>query len=241
MADSSYGIIKSTLSKNVTIFNIDLLPEEVYSMQKKCSDKQQLIIDFVKSEVEEKGYPPSVREICKAVGFKSTSTVHAYLEKLEKSGVIQKDPTKPRALKVMKNNTSKNIEGYVSKKELVEVPIVGKVTAGQPILAVENIEDTFPLPVEFVQNSTVFMLKVRGDSMVEAGILDGDFVLVRQQSTANNGDIAVAMIGDEATVKTFYKENGYIRLQPENQYLEPIIVKDDVSILGKVIGVFRLL
>lgn len=210
-------------------------------MQKKCSDKQQLIIDFVKSQVEEKGYPPSVREICKAVGFKSTSTVHAYLEKLEKSGVIQKDPTKPRALKVMKNNTSKNIEGYVSKKELVEVPIVGKVTAGQPILAVENIEDTFPLPVEFVQNSTVFMLKVRGDSMVEAGILDGDLVLVRQQSTANNGDIAVAMIGDEATVKTFYKEKGFIRLQPENQYLEPIIVKDDVSILGKVIGVFRLL
>lgn len=210
-------------------------------MQKKCSDKQQLIIDFVKSQVEEKGYPPSVREICKAVGFKSTSTVHAYLEKLEKSGVIQKDPTKPRALKVMKNNNSKNIEGYVSKKELVEVPIVGKVTAGQPILAVENIEDTFPLPVDFVQNSTAFMLKVRGDSMVEAGILDGDFVLVRQQSTANNGDIAVAMIGDDATVKTFYKEKGYIRLQPENQYLEPIIVKDDVSILGKVIGVFRLL
>lgn len=210
-------------------------------MQKKCSDKQQLIIDFVKSEVEEKGYPPSVREICKAVGFKSTSTVHAYLEKLEKSGVIQKDPTKPRALKVMKNNNSKNIEGYVSKKELIEVPIIGKVTAGQPILAVENIEDTFPLPVDFAQNSTVFMLKVRGDSMVEAGILDGDFVLVRQQSTANNGDIAVAMIGDEATVKTFYREDGYIRLQPENQYLEPIIVKDDVSILGKVIGVFRLL
>ncbi|MCX7842503.1 MAG: transcriptional repressor LexA [Clostridia bacterium] len=213
-------------------------------MENKLNEKQQKIIDFVNSQVEEKGYPPSVREICKAVGFKSTSTVHAYLEKLEKDGLIHKDPTKPRALKVVnggKSSPVRNIESYVSRKELVDVPIVGKVTAGQPILAVENIEDTFPLPVNFLQNSTAFMLKVQGDSMIEAGIFDKDLVLVRQQSTALNGDIVVALIEDEATVKTFYKEKDHIRLQPENQYMDPIIVKDNVSILGKVIGVFRML
>ncbi|MCX7709642.1 MAG: transcriptional repressor LexA [Clostridia bacterium] len=212
-------------------------------MQNKLSEKQQLIIDFVNSQVEEKGYPPSVREICKAVGFKSTSTVHAYLEKLEKEGLIHKDPTKPRALKVVGQSRTapvRNIESYVSRKELVDVPIIGKVTAGQPILAVENIEDTFPLPVNFVQNSTAFMLKVQGDSMIEAGIFDRDLVLVKQQATALNGDIVVALIEDEATVKTFYKEKDHIRLQPENQYLDPIIVRDNVSILGKVIGVFRM-
>lgn len=210
---------------------------------KKLNEKQQLILDFVNSQVEEKGYPPSVREICKAVGFKSTSTVHAYLEKLEKEGLIHKDPTKPRAIKVVGNKKLapvKNIESYVTRKELVDVPIIGKVTAGQPILAVENIEDTFPLPVNFVQNSTAFMLKVQGDSMIEAGIFDKDLVLVKQQSTAINGDIVVALIEDEATVKTFYKEKNHIRLQPENQYLDPIIVRDNVSILGKVIGVFRM-
>lgn len=213
-------------------------------MQKKLTEKQQMIIDFVNSQVEEKGYPPSVREICKAVGFKSTSTVHAYLEKLEKEGLIHKDPTKPRALKVVQGSKAspvRNIESYVSRREMVEVPIVGKVTAGQPILAVENIEDTFPLPVNFVQNATAFMLKVQGDSMIEAGIFDRDLVLVKQQSTAANGDIVVALIEDEATVKTFYKEKDHIRLQPENQYLDPIIVKDNLSILGKVIGVFRML
>jgi repressor LexA len=213
-------------------------------MQKKLNDNQQRILDFVNSQVEEKGYPPSVREICSAVGFKSTSTVHGYLEKLEKSGLIQKDATKPRALKVMNKPTyltQKSTEGYLSKRELVDVPIVGKVTAGQPILAVENIEDTFPVPLDFVQNSNTFMLKVQGDSMVEAGILDKDFVLVKQQSVANNGDYVVALIGDEATVKTFYKEKDHIRLQPENQYLDPIIVTDNLSILGKVIGVFRKL
>lgn len=212
-------------------------------MQNKLSEKQQLIIDFVNSQVEEKGYPPSVREICKAVGFKSTSTVHAYLEKLEKDGLIHKDPTKPRAIKVVgskKTAPVRNIESYVSRRELVDVPIIGKVTAGQPILAVENIEDTFPLPVNFVQNSTAFMLKVQGDSMIEAGIFDRDLVLVKQQATATNGDIVVALIEDEATVKTFYREKDHIRLQPENQYLDPIIVKDNVSILGKVIGVFRM-
>jgi repressor LexA len=213
-------------------------------MQKKLNENQQRILDFVNSQVEEKGFPPSVREICSAVGFKSTSTVHGYLEKLEKSGLIQKDATKPRALKVMNKPvyiTQKSTEGYLSKRELVDVPIVGKVTAGQPILAVENIEDTFPVPLDFVQNSVTFMLKVQGDSMIEAGILDKDFVLVKQQAVANNGDYVVALIEDEATVKTFYKEKGHIRLQPENQYLEPIIVTDNLSILGKVIGVFRKL
>lgn len=214
-------------------------------MNKKPNDKQQLILDFVNSQVEEKGYPPSVREICSAVGFKSTSTVHGYLQKLEKRGLILKDPTKPRALKVLNANRkpshydNSNNKDYYSRKELVDVPIVGRVTAGLPILAVENVEDTFPLPVDFVQNSTAFMLRVQGESMIEAGILDKDLVLVRQQATANNGDTVVALIGDEATVKTFYKEKDYVRLQPQNQYMDPIIVRENLTILGKVIGVFR--
>ena len=215
-------------------------------MQKNLTDKQQQILDFVNSEVEEKGYPPSVREICSAVGFKSTSTVHSYLEKLEKNGMILKDPTKPRALRVVGSRRTYDpnhgsSRDYYSRKELVDVPIVGKVTAGMPILAVENIEDTFPLPVDYVQNSTAFMLRIQGDSMVEAGILDKDLVLVKQQSTAMNGDIVVALIEDEATVKTFYKEKGYVRLQPQNQFMDPIIVRSNLSILGKVIGVFRKL
>ena len=215
-------------------------------MNKKPNDKQQQILDFVNSQVEEKGYPPSVREICSAVGFKSTSTVHGYLEKLEKNGLIIKDATKPRALRVIGSKRSSFRDSsaskeYYSRKELVDVPIVGKVTAGQPILAVENIEDTFPLPVDYVQNSTAFMLRIQGDSMVEAGILNKDLVLVKQQSTATNGDIVVALIGDEATVKTFYKEKGYVRLQPQNQYMDPIIVRENLVILGKVIGVFRRL
>ncbi|MDF2987071.1 MAG: regulatory protein LexA [Eubacterium sp.] len=215
-------------------------------MAKKNSSKQQEILDYVNKCVYENGYPPSVREICAAVGFKSTSTVHAYLQKLTDNGVLQKDPTKPRAIKIL-NNSNKPVkaaktstgENYYTSREMIEVPIVGKVAAGQPILAVENITDTFPLPVDFVQNSTAFMLRIQGDSMIEAGILDKDFVLVRQQSTANNGDIVVALIEDEATCKTFYKEKDYIRLQPENSRLEPIIVKDNLSIIGKVIGVFR--
>jgi repressor LexA len=213
-------------------------------MPKKLSDKEQKILDFVNKQVEELGYPPSVREICRAVGFSSTSTVHGYLEKLKQKGLIDKDPAKPRALRVIKKKTGaapKKSSAFYSGRELTEVPIIGKVTAGQPILAVENIEDTFPLPIDYVQNSTSFMLRVKGDSMIEAGILDNDLVLVRQQSTANNGDIVVALIGDEATVKTFYKEKDHIRLQPENKYFEPIIVKDNISILGKVTGVFRKL
>lgn len=216
-------------------------------MNKKPNVKQQQILDFVNSQVEEKGYPPSVREICSAVGFKSTSTVHGYLQKLEKSGLILKDPTKPRALKVLNGSkhtnerNSINSKNYYSRHELVDVPIVGRVTAGLPILAVENVEDTFPLPSDFVQNSTAFMLRVRGESMIEAGILDNDLVLVRQQSTAINGDTVVALIGDEATVKTFYKEKDHVRLQPQNQYMDPIIVRENMTILGKVIGVFRKL
>lgn len=214
-------------------------------MAKKNSSKQQEILDYVNKCVSENGYPPSVREICTAVGFKSTSTVHAYLQKLTDNGILQKDPTKPRAIKVLNKSKSTRAstvgekEGYYTPREMVDIPVVGKVAAGQPILAVENIMDTFPLPVDFVQNSDAFMLRVQGDSMIEAGILDKDFVLVRQQSIANNGDIVVALIGDEATCKTFFKEKDHIRLQPENSRLEPIILKNNVAILGKVIGVFR--
>ena len=205
--------------------------------------KQQQVLDYVAAHIQEKGYPPSVRDICSAVGFKSTSSAHAYLEALEKKGLLHKDASKTRALKVTSSSTPSpsNVTPFpdVATREIVNVPIVGKVTAGQPILAVENIEDSFPVPLEFVGNQDAFMLKVRGESMIEAGILDGDFVLVSKQSTARNGDIVVALIEDEATVKTFYKENGYVRLQPENPYMEPIIVRENLSILGKVSGVFR--
>ncbi|HWR60378.1 MAG TPA: transcriptional repressor LexA, partial [Clostridia bacterium] len=176
---------------------------------------------------------PSVREICDAVKLKSTSTVHGHLERLERKGYIRRDPTKPRAIEVLDGGSS-----VVTRREMVELPIVGKVTAGLPILAEENIEDSFPVPVDFVGNQDAFMLIVKGDSMINAGIFDGDYVIVRQQSVARNGDIVVALLNDEATVKTFYKEKDYFRLQPENPYLMPIIVKE-LSILGKVIGVFR--
>lgn len=198
------------------------------------SSRQIAILEFIKQEIRAKGYPPSVREIGEAVGLSSSSTVHGHLAQLEDKGYIRRDPTKPRAIEVLDGS-----EG-LAKKEMVSVPVVGKVTAGQPILAVENVEDTFPLPVDFVGNDVVFILSVQGDSMVEAGILDGDYILVRQQRIARNGDIVVALLEDEATVKTFYKENDYIRLQPENSSLEPIIV-NDVSIIGKVVGVFRKL
>ncbi|MGI6585313.1 MAG: transcriptional repressor LexA [Gracilibacteraceae bacterium] len=197
------------------------------------SKKQFEVLNFIKKEINKKGYPPSVREICKAVHLKSTSTVHGHLERLEKKGYIRRDPTKPRAIEVLDNSSS-----IVAKKEMVELPVVGKVTAGLPILADENIEDTFPVPIDFVGNSEAFMLTVKGDSMINAGIFDGDFVIVRKQSFAKNGDIVVALLNDEATVKTFYKEKDYFRLQPENPYLMPIITKE-LSILGKVIGVFR--
>lgn len=197
------------------------------------SKKQLDILAYIKNEIYKKGYPPSVREICDAVSLKSTSTVHGHLERLEKKGFIRRDPTKPRAIEVLDSNS-----GVSFRREMVELPVVGKVAAGVPILAEENIEDTFPVPIEFIGNSNAFMLIVKGDSMINAGIFDGDFVIVRQQSIAKNGDIVVALINDEATVKTYYKEKDYFRLQPENPYLMPIIIKE-LSILGKVIGVFR--
>ena len=194
------------------------------------SAKQQQILSYLKSEVQKKGYPPSVREICQAVGLKSTSTVHAHLSRLEKKGYIRRNPTKPRAIEILDKT---------DKKDVMEVPIVGTITAGTPILAVQNIEDTFPLPVNFLNYDTdVFMLRVKGESMIEAGIFDRDLILVRQQSSADNGDIIVALLEDFATVKTYYKEKDYIRLQPENATMSPIIAKD-VKVLGKVIGLFR--
>ena len=197
------------------------------------SAKQRQILEYMKAEVREKGYPPSVREICDAVGLKSTSTVHGHLSRLEKKGLIRRDPTKPRAIEILDSGFD------APQREFVNVPIVGNITAGTPILAVENIEDTFPIPVDYIHNDTVFMLRVKGESMIEAGIFDKDLVLVRQQPTADNGDIIVALIdGDYAPVKTFYKENGHIRLQPENSSMSPIIVSD-CAVLGKVIGLFR--
>ena len=208
-------------------------------MKHKNLDKQQQILDFVNKQVREKGYPPSVREICKAVGFKSTSTVHSYLAALEEQGLIVKDPSKTRALKVV-DRKSKELEGYISDREIENVPIIGRVAAGQPILAVENIEDTFPVPVEYLENGPTFILRIKGDSMINAGIFDGDRIIVQKQSHAKNGDYVVALIDDEVTVKTFYKENGYFRLQPENDAMEPIIVSD-LQILGVVIGLFRII
>lgn len=205
--------------------------------------REKEILKFIESHVNKNGYPPSVREIGKGVGLKSTATVHTYLKALEKKGYIKKEDQKGRTLKLLKggSNKSKQIEfekAVYTGKEMVDVPVIGKITAGEPILAVENITDTFPIPLDFVGNSESFMLTVRGESMIEAGILDGDYILVKKQNTAENGEIVVALIEEEATVKTFYKEKGHIRLQPENSSLEPIIVPD-CEILGKVAGVFR--
>lgn len=201
----------------------------------KLSKRQQDILDFIKSEVKLKGYPPSVREIGEAVGLASSSTVHGHLARLEGKGLIRRDPTKPRAIEILDQD-----ENEIPNTPVVNVPIVGKVTAGQPITAIENVEEYFPLPERLApSDEQLFMLEVMGDSMIEAGILDGDYVIVRQQSTANNGEIVVAMTDeDEATVKRFFKEKDYFRLQPENSMLDPIILKN-VTILGKVIGVYR--
>lgn len=210
--------------------------------KKTLSVKQQQILDFVESMVNEKGYPPSVREICAAVNLKSTSSVHAHLSALAKKGYIEKEESKTRALRLIFNNSanSANKTSVETIENIVQIPVIGKVTAGSPILAVENIERTFPVPLDFVSSKESFMLRVKGDSMIEAGILDNDYVLVSRQNTANNGDFVVALIEDEATIKTFYKENDHFRLQPENQYLQPIIVKE-LIILGKITGVFRKL
>ena len=204
--------------------------------------REKSILRYIEKQIMNVGYPPSVREIGKAVGLSSTATVHGYLAKLREKGYIKKEDKKGRTLKLLKggngepvDNTPKN---FYSEKELIDVPMVGKITAGMPILAVENVTDTFPIPIDFVGNSESFMLTVRGESMIEAGILDGDYILVKKQNDASNGEIVVALIGDEATVKTFYKEKDHIRLQPENHTMDPIIVPD-CKILGKVAGVFR--
>lgn len=203
-------------------------------MPGKISAKQSEILEFIKQEILKKGYPPTVREICDAVNLKSTSSVHSHLETLEKNGYIKRDSTKTRAIEITDEEF-----GSLSRREMTNVPIIGTVAAGMPILATENIEGYFPIPVENMPNQQCFMLKVKGESMINAGILDGDQILVKQQSTARNGDMIVALVGDSATVKTYYKEKGHYRLQPENDTMDPIIV-DQVEILGKVFGVIRM-
>lgn len=194
-------------------------------------DRQTEIYEFIKNQILEKGYPPSVREICKGVGLSSTSTVHGHLARLEKKGIIRRDSTKPRTIELLKEP--------ILHKEMINIPIVGKVTAGEPILAVENIEDTFPISLNFIpSNKDLFMLSVSGESMIEAGILDGDLAILEKTNYAENGDIVVALIENEATLKRFYKEKNHIRLQPENKTMKPIIIKN-CDIIGKLIGIFR--
>ncbi len=202
----------------------------------KISKRQQDILEFIKGEVKSKGYPPSVREIGEAVGLASSSTVHGHLARLESKGLIRRDPTKPRAIEILDADEA----AQIPRNKVVNVPVVGKVTAGLPITAIENVEEYFPLPESLAPaDEQVFMLEIMGESMIEAGILDGDYVIVKQQQTANNGEIVVAMTeDDEATCKRFFKEKDYIRLQPENSTMDPIILRN-VSILGKVIGVYR--
>ena len=200
----------------------------------KISKKQSEILEYIKEQILEKGYPPAVREICKAVNLKSTSSVHSHLETLEKNGYIRRDPTKPRAIEIIDDTFN------LMRREVSNVPIISHVAAGQPILAQEYIEDYFTIPTSYMPNKETFMLTVQGDSMVNIGIYDGDYVLVEEGNTASNGDIVVALVDDGATVKRFFKEDGYYRLQPENDHMEPIIVQE-ASILGKVIGVFRFL
>lgn len=195
--------------------------------------KQQEILDFIKKFIIERGFPPSVREICEAVNLNSTSTVHSHLEALEEKGYIRRDGAKSRTIELVDDQFN------LMRREVSNVPMVGTITAGQPILAVENLNGYFPIPVDYLPNSQTFMLKVKGESMINAGILDGDQIIVKQQNTANNGDMVVALIDDSATVKTFYKEKGHYRLQPENDTMEPIIV-DHCEILGVVVGLFRM-
>ena len=195
--------------------------------------KQKEILEYIKDQILTRGFPPAVREICEAVNLKSTSSVHSHLETLEKNGYIRRDPTKPRAIEILDDNFN------LTRREMVNIPIIGRVAAGEPLLAEQNIEDYFPIPVEYMPNKQTFMLQVQGESMINAGIFDGDYIMVRQQNVASNGEMIVALVDDSATVKTFYKENGHYRLQPENDSMDPIIV-DDVQILGKVCGVFRI-
>lgn len=221
----------------VLCYSINIVTRNGGISLSKISSRQQAILEFIKNEVKDKGYPPSVREIGEAVGLASSSTVHGHLDRLEKKGLIRRDPTKPRAIEILDED---DIEDDISfSVPVARVPLIGRVTAGAPILATENIEDYLPIPAHFVGDYNVFMLTIVGDSMIEAGILDGDYVIVRQQQNANNGDIVVAMTEeDEATVKRFYKEADHYRLQPENSLLEPIILKK-VAILGKVVGLLR--
>ena len=202
--------------------------------KEKLTDKQTQILEYIRHEILAKGYPPSIREICQAVDLKSTSSVHAQLSTLEAKGYIRRDLTKSRSIEIIDDDFS------LTKRELVNIPIVGTVSCGQPILAEQNIEDYFPVPPEYIHNTNnqTFMLRVKGDSMINVGIYEKDLVIVEQCSSARNGEIVVALIEDSATVKTFYKENGYIRLQPENDYMDPIIV-EHCEILGRVIGLFR--
>lgn len=199
----------------------------------RITPKQTEILEYIKSEILNKGYPPAVRDICEAVHLKSTSSVHSHLETLEKNGYIRRDPSKPRAIEIIDDSFN------LVRREVVNVPVVGSVAAGNPILAVENITNYFPIPAEYLPNEETFMLIVKGDSMINMGIYEGDQIIVRRQSTANNNDVVVALIDDSATVKRYFKENGHYRLQPENDYMEPIIV-EHVDILGKVIGLIRL-
>lgn len=198
----------------------------------RMSKIQKQIFDYVKESINDRGYPPAVREICEAVSLKSTSSVHSHLEALEKRGYIRRDPTKPRAIEIIDDCFQ------LTRREVVKVPLIGTVAAGQPLYAEENIENYYPIPSDLLPNAETFMLKIRGNSMINAGILEGDQIIVEQCPSAENGDIVVALVGDSATVKRFFKEDGYYRLQPENDSMEPIIV-DHVQILGKVIGLLR--
>ena len=195
--------------------------------------KQKEILEYIKDQILTRGFPPAVREICEAVNLKSTSSVHSHLETLEKNGYIRRDPTKPRAIEILDDNFN------LTRREMVNIPIIGRVAAGEPLLAEQNIEDYFPIPVEYMPNKQTFMLQVQGESMINAGILSGDYVIVEQTPSAENGEQVVALIEDGATVKTFYREEGIIRLQPENDTYDPIILTD-LTILGKVIGVIRM-
>jgi len=203
-------------------------------MQGKITAKQQEILEYIKQNILQKGYPPTVRDICEAVHLKSTSSVHSHLETLEKNGYIRRDPTKPRAIEILDDTFGLN------RREMVQVPMIGTVAAGQPILAEENIEDYFPIPASILPNRETYMLRVKGDSMINIGIFDGDQVIVSKTTTANNGEIVVALVDESATVKRFFKEDGHYRLQPENDTMAPIIVSH-VEILGKVIGLFRMM
>lgn len=198
------------------------------------TEKQSEILEYIKAQILERGFPPAVREICEAVHLKSTSSVHSHLETLEKNGYIRRDPTKPRAIEILDESFN------LTRREMTQVPIIGRVAAGEPLLAEQNIEDYFPIPVERLPNNQTFLLCVRGDSMVNVGILDGDYILVEQRPTAENGEIVVALVEDGATVKRFFKEDGHYRLQPENDSMDPIIV-DEVTVLGKMIGLLRFM